>query len=225
MTRLPLIALAALAIAAPASAEQRRFPMTGFDRVAVAGSDDVTITRGGFSVVADGDQSDLDKLDIKVEGGVLKIGRKKSSWGWGSKDVKVAVALPALHALSVAGSSDVTADRGDGDRFGLGISGSGNIKLARLDTKTADISISGSGDMAVGGRCGALNLRIAGSGNADLAGLKCTNASISVAGSGDVRAHVAGEATVSVAGSGNVDIAGGGRCTKKVAGSGNVSCS
>ncbi len=211
--------------AAPASAEERRFALTGFDRVAVAGSDDVVITRGAFSVVADGEADDLDRLDIKVDGGVLKIGRKKGNWGWRGKDVRVSVALPALHGLALAGSADVTADRGDGDRFGLNISGSGSIKLANLDTKTADIALSGSGDMVVGGRCGALNVRVAGSGNANLGGLRCTNASISIAGSGDVSAHVAGEANVRVAGSGDVVIAGGARCTKKVAGSGNVRCS
>lgn len=221
-----LLSAAALTLAAtPALAEQRRFPATGFDRVAVSGSDDVTIRQGQFSVMADGDAAELDRLEIRVENGTLKIGRKKSMWGWNNKDTRITVSLPALHGLAVSGSSDVTADRGSGDNFGLSISGSGNVGLAALDTANAAISISGSGDMTAAGRCGALTVKIAGSGNAALAGLRCTNATISVAGSGNVNAHVSGQAAVSVAGSGDVVVTGGARCTKKVAGSGDVRCS
>ncbi|WP_353200292.1 head GIN domain-containing protein [Sandarakinorhabdus sp.] len=225
MIRTALLLAVAATVATPALAEQRRFALTGFDRIAVAGSDNVTVKQGGFAVAADGAASDLDKLDIKVEGGVLKIGRKRGQWGWGGKDVQVSVTLPALHGLVIAGSADVIADRGGGDQFGLKISGSGNARIANLDTKTADIAISGSGDVVAAGRCGALNLRVAGSGNADASALRCTNAAISVAGSGDVSAHVSGQATVNVAGSGDVTVTGGGRCSKKVAGSGAVRCS
>jgi hypothetical protein len=224
MIRTALLFALAATVAAPALAEQRRFPLTGFDRIAVAGSDNVTVRQGSFAVVADGAASDLDKLDIRQEAGVLKIGRK-NGLSWRGKDVQVTVALPALHGLVVAGSADVTADRGGGDRFDLKISGSGNATLANLDTKTANIGISGSGDVVVAGRCGALNLSVAGSGNADASALRCTNATISVAGSGDVMAHVSGQAAVNVAGSGDVTVTGGGRCTKRVAGSGEVRCS
>jgi hypothetical protein len=223
MIRTALLFALAATVAAPALAEQRRFPLTGFDRIAVAGSDNVTVRQGSFAVVADGAASDLDKLDIRQEAGVLKIGRK-NGLSWRGKDVQVTVALPALHGLVVAGSADVTADRGGGDRFDLKISGSGNATLANLDTKTANIGISGSGDVVAAGRCGALNLSVAGSGNADASALRCTNATISVAGSGDVMAHVSGQAAVNVAGSGDVTVTGGGRCTKRVAGSGEVRC-
>jgi hypothetical protein len=223
MIRTALLFALAATVAAPALAEQRRFPLTGFDRIAVAGSDNVTVRQGSFAVVADGAASDLDKLDIRQEAGVLKIGRK-NGLSWRGKDVQVTVALPALHGLVVAGSADVTADRGGGDRFDLKISGSGNATLANLDTKTANIGISGSGDVVVAGRCGALNLSVAGSGKADASALRCTNATISVAGSGDVMAHVSGQAAVNVAGSGDVTVTGGGRCTKRVAGSGEVRC-
>ncbi|MFZ4381897.1 MAG: head GIN domain-containing protein [Sandarakinorhabdus sp.] len=224
MIRTALLFALAATVAAPALAEQRRFPLTGFDRIAVAGSDNVTVRQGSFAVVADGAASDLDKLDIRQEAGVLKIGRK-NGLSWRGKDVQVTVALPALHGLVVAGSADVTADRGGGDRFDLKISGSGNATLANLDTKTANIGISGSGDVVVAGRCGALNLSVAGSGKADASALRCTNATISVAGSGDVMAHVSGQADVNVAGSGDVTVTAGGRCTKRVAGSGEVRCS
>lgn len=156
---------------------------------------------------------------------MLHIGRKKGNWGWGGKDVNVAVTLPALHGLSVAGSADVQADKGSGETFDIRVAGSRNLLLASLDTRTANVAISGSGDVKVAGRCGALNVKIAGSGDADLAGLACSNTAISIAGSGNVSARASGQADVRIAGSGDVRIAGGARCIKKVAGSGTVQCS
>lgn len=230
-TLLPLAAALAAALvgtlaSAAASAAERRFDVTGFDRVAVGGGDDVVIRQGAaFSVVAVGDAADLDQLEVRVENGALQIGRKKGNWTWNDRDAKIAVTMPALRGLSLAGSADVQADKGSAERFDLRIAGSGNLLLASLETRTANVSISGSGNVKVAGRCGALNVRIAGSGDADLSGLACTNAMISVAGSGDASAHISGQADVRIAGSGDVRITGGARCTKKVAGSGDVYCS
>ena len=225
MTRSVLMLLALFA-AVPASAAERRFDTSGFDKVALSSSDNVVVRRGSdFAVVAAGDAAELGRLDIKVENGTLNIGRKNAIWDRSSKDVTVAVTLPTLHGLALSGSGNIQADKIAADVLDVRLAGSGKIALAALDAKTANIRIAGSGAVQAAGRCGALNLRVAGSGNADLAGLRCTNAAIAVAGSGDVGAHVAGDAAVRVAGSGNVTIAGGARCTKKIAGSGNVVCS
>jgi hypothetical protein len=218
--------IAATLAAVPALAAERRFDAAGFDKVAVAGSDNVVIRQGtGFSVVATGAQDDLDKLEVRVEKGELKIGRKRGNWGWNnSKPVAIAVTLPALHGLALAGSADVQADKGSGDVFETRVSGSGDLLLSSLDARTANVSISGSGNVKLAGRCGALNVRLAGSGDADLSGLACTNASISVAGSGDVLARATGQADVRIAGSGDVTVTGGAKCSKRVAGSGDVVC-
>lgn len=226
MIRPALLMMTAAITAVSASAAERRFDASGFEKIAVGGSDNVAVRQGkGFAVVASGEMADLDKLEVRVEKGVLHIGRKKGNWSWGGKDVNVAVTLPALHGLSVAGSADVQADKGSGDTFDIRVAGSGNLLLATLDTRTANVAISGSGDVKVAGRCGALNVKIAGSGDADLAGLACTNTAISVAGSGNVSARASGQADVRIAGSGDVQITGGARCIKKVAGSGTVQCS
>lgn len=225
MIRPTLLILTTLA-AVSASAAERRFSATGFDKVAVSGSDNVTIRTGNsFSVVATGAQDDLDRLEVNVEGGQLKIGRKSGNWRWGGKDVAIAVTMPALRGLALAGSSDVTADKGAADVFDAKVSGSGDLSVASLDAKTTNISVSGSGNVMMAGRCGAQNVSIAGSGDVDLSRLACVNSSIRIAGSGDVRARVSGEAAIRIAGSGNVDITGGAKCTKKIAGSGNVRCS
>ncbi|WP_310474328.1 head GIN domain-containing protein, partial [Sandarakinorhabdus sp.] len=195
-------------------------------KVAVSGSDNVNIRTGNsFAVVATGEQDDLDRLEIKVEGGQLSIGRKSGNWRWGGKNVVVSVTMPALRGLALAGSSDVTADKGAADVFDAKLSGSGDMSVASLDAKTANISVSGSGNVTMAGRCGAQNISIAGSGDVDLSRLACVNSSIRIAGSGNVMARASGDASIRIAGSGDVVVTGGAKCVKKIAGSGDVRCS
>lgn len=221
----PAILILSVLAAVPAAAADRRFDAAGFDRVAVSGSDDVTIRQGsGFSVAATGAQDDLDRLQIRVEGGVLTIGRKPGVMSRG-KDVAIAVSMPALRGVALSGSANVKADKGAADVFDVKLSGSGLVAVASLDAKTANVSVSGSGDVRLAGRCGAQNVRVAGSGDVDLSALACVNTAISVAGSGNVLARASGKAAIRVAGSGDVTVTGGAKCVKKVAGSGSVRCS
>lgn len=225
MIRPALLVLTALA-SVSATAAERRFSATGFDKVAVSGSDNVNIRSGdSFGVVATGAQDDLDQLEVKVEGTQLKIGRKSSMWRRGGKDVVVMVTMPALRGLALAGSSDVTADKATAEVFDAKVSGSGDMSVGSLDAKTVNISVSGSGNATMAGRCGAQNISIAGSGDVDLSRLSCVNSSIRIAGSGNVMALASGDASIRIAGSGDVVITGGAKCVKKVAGSGNVRCS
>ncbi len=222
-----LIGAALLATAAGASAAERSFPVSGFDRVNASGSEDVTITTGkAASVVATGPSERLDHLDIRVEGGVLKIGHKGNNWGWGVNNDKtrITVTMPSLKGLRLSGSGDVTADKGSGPNFSVEVSGSGDVRIGSIDATEVALSTNGSGDIAAAGRCANLRVSISGSGDMALEGLSCANADIRIAGSGDVAASASTTAKVSVAGSGDVRIKGGARCSISKAGSGDVSC-
>src|SRR5688500_14759325 len=64
----------------------REFQVGAFDRISLTGSSNVVVTVGGApSVRAEGDSALLEKLEVKVENGILRIGYKKGNWsfGWG----------------------------------------------------------------------------------------------------------------------------------------------
>lgn len=210
----------------PSQAGDRSFSLTGFDRVSVAGSDNVTITTGPrFAITASGPDKELERLDIRQEGGVLKIGRK-SGWGisWSSDDVKIAVTMPALHGVTVAGSADVEADQGSGAEFAVTVAGSGNVNVKGVNATKVVVKVAGSGDVNLAGKCNALEAKVAGSGDIRLGDLACATAAIGVSGSGDVKAQVSGTAAVSASGSGDVDVSGGARCQISKSGSSEVTC-
>jgi hypothetical protein len=222
-----VLALAIAGSAAAAHADNRSFPVTGFDRITVEGSANVIVATGKpVAVAASGSQKALDRLDIQVRGSTLVIGTKKGSgWGWNNDGkVVVTVAVPMINTLAVSGSADIDVDRIKTASFDSSVSGSGNLRVASVESDTVRSSVSGSGDIKVSGRCGALRVDVAGSGNIDAAALRCTTLNASVAGSGNLDAFATQTASISVAGSGDVRVRGGAQCSTSKAGSGSVSC-
>lgn len=223
------IVLAALLATAPAAAAERSFAVGGFDRLALEGSPDVAVTTGGaVGVRATGDAEALDRLDVRVEGGTLKIGHKREAWNWswGSHGrIRFAVTVPTLRGVDIAGSGGVAIDRVRVHDFAGAISGSGSLTVAALDAETASFAIAGSGRATAAGRCGTGSAKIAGSGDLHLAGLKCATLSASIAGSGSIDAFATQTATLATMGSGDITLAGGARCTVSTAGSGRAKCS
>jgi hypothetical protein len=210
--------------AMPATAAEQKYALSGFDRVSVAGSDNVVITAGpAFAVVASGTERVLARLAISVKDGALLVGRKPGS-DWGGDNAVVKVTMPALHGLNVTGSADVRADRANGASLDVSVAGSGNAKVDAVQAAQVRVQVSGSGDVNLAGRCTSLSVRVAGSGNAMLDKLACADANIAVAGSGGVNARATGTATVAASGSGDIMVTGGARCTKSVTGSADVIC-
>jgi len=219
--------LAAAAVATGASAAEKKFMVTGFDEIDVAGPFDVVVNVGsGQSVRAVGAQKDLDRLKVEVSGRELRIGTRERGWfDWSKTEpVKIWVTVPSLKAASLAGSGDVQIDRVKADGFSASIAGSGDLSIAALNATAAKFSIAGSGDLTAAGSCRTADVSIAGSGDVNIGGLRCQSLSASVAGSGNVNANATQSAKASVMGSGDIVVSGGAKCDVSKMGSGSVRC-
>lgn len=207
---------------------ERRFDLAGFDAVLLAGPHDVIVTVGAaHSVRAEGDPETLDRVEIEVEGGTLRIGAKKGKWSFGWTDrakTTIYVSLPAIRAASIAGSGDMRVDRVQSERFAASIAGSGDLQIAALRTADAKFSIAGSGNISASGTAQRAGISIAGSGDVNLEGFEARSAEVSIVGSGDVRARAMETADVSIMGSGDVMLSGSARCNVNKRGSGSVRC-
>lgn len=212
-------------VAPQGSGGSRSFQVADFTGVELAGADDVDVRVGGaFAVRAEGPAEELDKLDIRKDGAMLRVGRKRQT-GWNSsRGVKVYVTMPAIRAASLAGSGDMAVDRASGEAFAGALAGSGNLRVGQLAVRSTKFELAGSGNVGVGGTTEALSISIAGSGNVEAAGLTARNANISIAGSGNVAATVNGPADVTVMGSGDVALDGNAQCKSTKMGSGEIRC-
>jgi hypothetical protein len=206
---------------------KRDFQVGAFDKVSLAGSHNVIVSVGGApSVRAEGDPKVLDRLDIRVEGGELRIGSRSGiSISFKShRSATIYVTVPSLAAASVSGSGDLKVDRVEGARFAAGIAGSGDIDIAALKVEAAEFEVGGSGDIRAAGTAQSASISLAGSGDLSLEGLETRRAKVAVAGSGDVRVRAMETADISIVGSGDVTLSGSAKCTISKMGSGEARC-
>lgn len=209
------------------SGTERSFAAANFDQVELRGPDNVTVVTGGaFSVIATGPSEILDKLEVKVDGGTLKVGRKDDGWfgSQGDDGVTVTVTLPAIKGASLAGSGDLNIDKADAPDFAGNLAGSGDMSIGVLTAQKVNFSIAGSGNIGAAGKAKELTYSIAGSGDIETKDLEAETAHFSIAGSGGIEARVTQVADVNIMGSGDVALTGGAKCNSKTMGSGEVLC-
>lgn len=226
-----MAAMAATAAQAqPGPEVSRNYKVGQFSSMEVSGSYDVVVTTGRQPAVsARGTQRLVDNLVVEVRDGRLII-RPRSrnwhgNWGGGRSWARISVSVPALNAVSLAGSGDVLVDRVRGDRFNGSLAGSGDLNLGQVMVGELKLSVAGSGDVKAAGQARSATYSVAGSGDLDASALTAARAAASVAGSGNIRARVTGSASASLVGSGDIDITGGAQCQQSKRGSGDIRCS
>jgi hypothetical protein len=203
------LSFACVALALPAATATRTETrnLTGFTGLSVAAPIEVELTLGEReSVVLEGDEEMLAKLETYVENGSLHIRRKREDpdWKFGRKqEMRARITAKRIDAISIAGSGDVHAAKLSGDSLSLSISGSGDIAVDGGKVGQLAVSIAGSGDVkAVKLDAQAVSVHISGSGNAFVWARQ--SLAVQVAGSGDVRYYGDPAVSRSVVGSGSV---------------------
>lgn len=230
MTRTLTLAFLALAAAAPASAAERTYSITDFDKVQVDGPYRVTLTTGtGSSARAEGPAEALDRVAIDVQGGTLRIRRNRSAWGGypgegGSGPVTIALGTRDLRNAAVVGSGTLDIDRARGLRVLLSVSGSGRLSVGAVEADTLVVGLLGAGRIALAGSAKQLRATVQGSGDLAAAGLRADDAQIASDTAGTVTVAVARTAKVTATGPGDVEIVGTPTCTVEAKGAGQVLC-
>ena len=228
MTRIMLAALA-LFTAASAQAAERRFTVSGFEKVQVEGPFQVTISTGkGSGAVATGSTQALDRISIGVEGRTLRIRPNRSAWGAppkpGEGGVKVALSTHDLTAATLAGSGSLAVDKARAMRFDVALSGSGRITIGSVEADKLNVQMLGAGALALSGRAKTLRATVTGQGALDAAGLTADDAEIAADTTGNIALGVRRAARIAASGAGDVTIGGTPACTLSGTGTGRVRC-
>lgn len=183
-----------------------------FDAISIQNSADVEFSTGPQSVSITGTPELVEKLEIYVERGTLKITSKKGKKGnwYGKGTVKVSVSAPTLRALAVSGSGDFVSNSNlDIDKFSIAISGSGDVTWnGSINCNEAKIACSGSGDVELKGSAKGASIACSGSGDVELDGFKVMDAKVANSGSADVEIYVSEKISVVNSGSGDIEVKG-----------------
>jgi hypothetical protein len=209
-----------------APAASRSFPLSGFERVTLAGADEVRVTTGGdFAVRAKGPAATLEKLDLRVENGELIVGRiKEQRWGLNrDRSATVHVTMPRATAVRITGAGDMTLDRGSGD-FSAAITGAGDLAVGSIEAERVRLDLAGTGDIAVAGSARMLDASVSGAGSIRAVDLVAASGRVRLTGVGGIDARIDGPADVELSGVGSADLGPNSQCRVRRSGVGSVTC-
>jgi len=225
---IPALLVAAL-LAAPAAAAERRFTVTGFDRVQVEGPYQVRLATGrNGSATAIGSPVALDGVDIKVQARTLRIRPKRGAWGGYPGEeagpVRIEVGTAALKGAVLNGSGSLVIDKLQGMRVDLSLAGSGSLGVDAVKADILQVASLGSGTLKLGGQVKTFRAAVQGTGSLDAAGLTAEDAALTLGTSGDTSLAVRRAVTVASSGAGATRISGSPACTVRRSGAGAVRC-
>jgi hypothetical protein len=223
-----LLALAALAAAAPAQAATRNFGIDSFDKIRVDGPYSVTVTTGVPPFArASGKPGALDGVTVNVEGHTLVVRGSPSSWGGYPGEtagpVEIAIGTHELGAAWLNGAGGLKIDRVKGLLFQLSIQGSGTASIGRADVDQMNIGIGGAASAMIAGRVAKLTAVVRGMSALDAAGLVVKDATLGAEGAATIKANITNAVKIDGSGPATITLTGRPSCTIKVKGSASVS--
>lgn len=218
----------AFALALPASAAERNYTVTSFDRIRVEGPYSVTLATGVTPYVrASGSAGALDGLSVRVEGRTLTIRRDPSAWGGYPGQALEPVRLVAgTHELSRAdlnGAGSLLIDRVRGLAFEMSVQGAGRAEIGQVEADRLVISLAGSVVSRVAGKTLKLTAVVRGASSLDASALSSRDALLSAQGPAQLSANASDTARIDASGVAMVSVSGNPACTVKTMGSATVS--
>ena len=222
-----ILALSLLSAAFPANAAERNYSITSFDRIRVEGPYAVNVSANHSTFArANGSQTALDAVSLRVEGRTLYVRADRSAWGGKpgqpAGPVRIEVGTRDLAQASLSGSGSVVIDRVRGLNFVLLVSGSGSGSIADIDVDQLRVSVIGAASAKVAGRAKQFTGNIRGAGSLDAAALVTKDAALSALGPVTLRASASNSAKITASGTSTVALEGAAACELKVTGSATV---
>ncbi len=243
-----LIALCALCLALPAYAVTDLRETDEFDSIYYALPYDVEFEVADEHYVRfEGDEDEIDNIELEVDGDRLELRHEESSWFSWSNDVDkdavvVTVGYVAIDELTMAGSGDGFAEILEADLFEIviagsarlevndleandlevTIAGSGDLEVHSLETDTIECTIAGSGDVELAGDTNAQEVSIAGSGDYDAGELRAQETEATTRGSGDIVVWTESRLKATIMGSGDIEYYGDPDVRRSIMGSGDL---
>ena len=226
-----ILGLALTVLALPASAADRSYTITSFDRVRVEGPFDVRLTVGnaGQSAKASGDADVLANLDVDVQGTTLIV--RKGSGGWGERG-KVGGPAPVitlvtsnLRTVTVIGGGKLTVGGAiRNQRFDVQLNGTGSIDARGIASDELYVTLIGAGNIAMAGKSARARLVTSGSGTIMALPLTVGDLMVRLDGPGETQVSARFTADLTSTGLGRIVVAGGAKCTTNAQAGGPILC-
>lgn len=218
-------------LAVPASAADRTYTVTGFDRVRVEGPFDVrlTVANAGASAKASGAADMLTNLDIEVQGTTLIVRKGANGWSERGKPngpaAVVTLVTSNLRMATVLGGGKLAVGGNiRSQRLDIQVNGTGSIDARGIATDELYVGLVGGGNIALAGKSGRAQLQTNGSGTIMAMPLTVNDLIVRLDGTGETQVSARFTADLVSTGLGRIVVAGGAKCTTKAQAGGPILC-
>lgn len=166
----------------------KTFDFEDFDIISVSGVYDLDVRVGAdYSIEVSGHDSEMEALDIYVDGDELVLGRKKGKSKYkNNKGIIANITLPDLSGISISGV-------GEGDVSGI-------------DADEFELKISGVGELTMSGNCNSLEAKISGVGEINAKELECEDAYARLSGVGELDIYASESVDIKTSGVGEANV-------------------
>ncbi|HYD97514.1 MAG TPA: head GIN domain-containing protein [Noviherbaspirillum sp.] len=216
--------LSAAALALPVQAadtQSRDKDLPAFTQVTVEIPAEVRIRQSGKSHVnVTAEPALLEKIDVSVNGSVLKVAARGSFST--QQPLVVEIDTRALKRLEMNAAGNVTVDGVRGDQLAVVAAGSGDVKLSNLNLKSLLIDSQASGTITSSGRATQQEVRVGGSGAYQGEQTETERSVVDLSGAGNVTVWATKSLQAKVDGSGMLRYRGKPQVKQDIAGAGSI---
>jgi Putative auto-transporter adhesin, head GIN domain len=218
-----------LALAGPASAAERNFGLTSFEKIVLDGDFAVEVSsKAPIGARASGPQNALDRVELRSAGGTLTISDRQfgsnRQRGASAGPVVIRVNAAIVRSIAVAGAGSLTIDQLRGAKVDVSLRGPGSISVGKVSADRLTLWSTGNGTVKLAGAAKLAETVVSGAGIIDAAALAVTDLNVSGEGAADQRYQASRTAQITTRGIGRVVVDGKAKCTTRNMGTGSVTC-
>jgi hypothetical protein len=225
---LPL-SLALLLHSGAASAVERRYSISDFERIRVVGASRVIVEVGRATTIsAVGERDAIEGLLVEVIDRTLTIqpvaGRVASAALRPLKPATLYITAPVIRSVRLSGAGAIMLAVLRGLQADVSLTGSGQISVKQVMVDNLTARLAGSGTLTLAGKALTVDADIKGAGNVAAGSLDAADLKLTIASSGTSALSARRAAAITSTGSGTVTIVGSPSCTVQNIGVGSVIC-
>ena len=162
-----------------------------FESIDAFSTTDIEFVQGPAKFTLTAPETVIDQIEVKVENGTLRVGKKNFNDTKGTFKSKLVISYPYVNTFKATGTGD--------------------ISIKGIDVKNLDLVSAGTGDISVQtGKSVQLTASTAGTGDIDINYFSCVLAELSTNGTGDIdiKRIVADRISGTSNGTGDITVAG-----------------
>lgn len=198
------------------------YDFDAFDEVDISGvfSADITIAEGPPAVAITIDDNLVDRLEVRVDNGELKVDMTRGNV---NHDVSptVVITVPSLTELDLSGASSATVDGLDEPELKLDVSGAADAGLFG-DVTELDVDVSGASNVTFDGKIEQVTLDLSGAGSADFTDATVGVAKVDLSGASSTEFEVLDEVSGDLSGGSSLSIPSGADTSVETSGASQV---